>query len=252
MFKYDGSVKQVPRPSQDNVPEWGLQEFLLTRKSVPQGATVLDVGAGLSPYRNLLEQNGFKYYSHDFGGYAPDLGQSGFQELSWNYPQHDFECDILDLPESHKFDLVICTEVFEHIPDPISALEKISNLLKPSGQVYVTVPAMSFKHQAPYYFQSGLSTYWFEYWAPRKNLNILDIIEVGNYEDYIESQFAKILEHMPSTLLTLNYPENLVVRYLKKYLKNFIRRAVSKLTAADISSSPSNVLFVGENQNELQ
>jgi len=49
--------------------------------------------------------------------------------------------DITRLPfEDNFFDLVICSEVLEHIPDEISALKEIIRVAKPGNNIVVSVP----------------------------------------------------------------------------------------------------------------
>jgi 2-polyprenyl-3-methyl-5-hydroxy-6-metoxy-1,4-benzoquinol methylase len=45
----------------------------------------------------------------------------------------------LDL-EAHSFDICICTEVLEHIPDPSRAVNELKRLTRPGGLMIVTVP----------------------------------------------------------------------------------------------------------------
>jgi 2-polyprenyl-3-methyl-5-hydroxy-6-metoxy-1,4-benzoquinol methylase len=40
----------------------------------------------------------------------------------------------------HKFDVVIMNHVLEHIPDPVTALSKVRDLLKPDGILHLAVP----------------------------------------------------------------------------------------------------------------
>ncbi|MBU4055579.1 MAG: methyltransferase domain-containing protein [Proteobacteria bacterium] len=49
--------------------------------------------------------------------------------------------NILHLPfADHCFDLVICSEVMEHIPDHVSALKEIIRVLKPGRPLVISVP----------------------------------------------------------------------------------------------------------------
>ena len=42
-----------------------------------------------------------------------------------------------------RFDWIVMLDVLEHIPDPVAALEKARNLLKPGGRILLTVPAFN-------------------------------------------------------------------------------------------------------------
>lgn len=49
--------------------------------------------------------------------------------------------DLMDIPFNENiFDLVISTEVFEHIPDPYKAFKEVHRILKPGGRHIFTVP----------------------------------------------------------------------------------------------------------------
>jgi SAM-dependent methyltransferase len=49
------------------------------------------------------------------------------------------QCDPIPLPDATG-DLVICTEVLEHVPDPIQFLGELIRVAKPGGRIIVTVP----------------------------------------------------------------------------------------------------------------
>jgi len=55
----------------------------------------------------------------------------------------DVVCDLTapenPLPKSH-FDLVICCSVMEHVPNPWVMAEKLAEVVKPGGKLYICVP----------------------------------------------------------------------------------------------------------------
>jgi ubiquinone/menaquinone biosynthesis C-methylase UbiE len=59
-------------------------------------------------------------------------------------PGADYWADICDINKllvpDNTFDLIICTEVLEHVSNPFAAVAEINRMLKPGGQVYVTTP----------------------------------------------------------------------------------------------------------------
>lgn len=152
---------------------------------------LIDVGAGGSPYRGIAEGIGFAYSSHDFNSYVPSNENFGLQNQSWDYAEHDFVCDIAELPDEPIADVVLCTEVLEHVPDPVRALEKMTHLLNPGGFLVVTVPFLSLMHQAPFWFQSGLSPFWFEYWAEKYDLEILSLQVQGDFADLLSQELTR-------------------------------------------------------------
>lgn len=70
----------------------------------------------------------------------------GAMELEGQAPEgssaETVEGDALDLPfEDATFDKIIAAEVMEHIPDDMKAMRELFRVLKPGGQVAVTVPS---------------------------------------------------------------------------------------------------------------
>jgi len=68
--------------------------------------------------------------------------------------------DTLDLPPN-SVDVVICNQVYEHVPDPLALIRLIYALLKPGGIVYFAGPNLLFPIE-PHVF-------WpFVHWIPRR------------------------------------------------------------------------------------
>ena len=112
----------------------GDQEFFVTpllKKSIdevlgcigkpPSGAKVLDIGAGECPLRGKLEALGYAYSSLD-------IEQNATETIDY---LARIDCD---LPESlallRGFDLLILTEVLEHVADWSKAFDNLSKMLK--------------------------------------------------------------------------------------------------------------------------
>ena len=162
-----------------------------------KGLSLIDVGAGLSPYKSFIISQGIDYFSHDFNSYLPSQNSFlGLQNHDWIYPKHDFECDILEIPTIEKYDIVLCTEVLEHVPDPVATLKILQSLMKPGGTLIITVPLLSLIHQAPYYFSSGLSVYWFEHWAHKLNFREVSIEVSGDYVDFMEQEILRLFGNL--------------------------------------------------------
>ena len=148
--------------------------------SLEKDNTILDAGAGIQRYKKYTHH--LKYTSQDFGGYE---GREQFGKIKvgdWDSKECDIICDITNIPRSdNSFDNIICTEVFEHLPDPIKALKELTRVLKINGKILITAPFRCLYHQDPYFFYSGFSKYWYQHFAKENNLEIIDIIPNGNY-----------------------------------------------------------------------
>ena len=98
-------------------------------KQLPAGARILDAGAGECPHRKACSH--LVYVSQDFGKYQGAGDGRGLQTGKWDRSGIDIVSDITAIPEADQsFDAILCTEVFEHIPEPIAALKEFSRLLK--------------------------------------------------------------------------------------------------------------------------
>lgn len=187
-----GTYRQVFAVENERFRDLWIRETLKNLASKSKSLKLLDVGAGLSPYKNVILDLGYEYVSHDFSSYAPEKSSQGLQNPTWEYPIHDIGGDILDIPEHLNPDVVLCTEVLEHVPDPVRAFQKISKLLPSGGHLVISVPFLSLMHQAPYWFQSGLSPFWFDYWSQRSQLRAEELLVFGDYSDLMSQEVSRI------------------------------------------------------------
>lgn len=118
---------------------------------LPAGARVLDVGAGVGQYRPLFARCDYK--AHDFGQEPQTVG---------HYTPLDYESDVLDIPVADgSFDVILCTEVLEHVPEPTKAVQEMARILRPGGIMLLTAPLGCLLHQEPYIYYGGYTPYWY-------------------------------------------------------------------------------------------
>jgi SAM-dependent methyltransferase len=99
---------------------------------------VLDVGGRLQPYRPLLEGRTTQYYSVDLIA-GPCVNAVGTAE---------------NLPfASGQFDLVLCTQMLEYVPCPQKAVTEIHRVLRPSGCLFLSAPAVFPRDSDPEYWR---------------------------------------------------------------------------------------------------
>lgn len=88
---------------------------------------VLDVGGRTQPYRLLLEGRLCLYV-------AVDLRSTPLVNVVARGERIPFA--------SEQFDLVICTQVLEYVPEPGAVIAEIHRVLKPGGCLFLSVPAV--------------------------------------------------------------------------------------------------------------
>ena len=107
-------------------------------RETPEGASVLDVGAGDAPYRELF-------------------GHTDYRTGDWEQSPHegaevvDFVGSADALPIADRtFDVALCTQVLEHVPEPKLVLAEMARVLRPGGRLYLTVPLVWELHELPH------------------------------------------------------------------------------------------------------
>lgn len=129
-------------------PRHDYRESLILRRlkrQAPHGH-VLNAGAGAGTLTASLLDRGYRVTSVDMsepfverlrevtterGGDAADVG--------W--------ADLTQIPfPDDAFDIVVCGEVLEHIPDDVAAVRELHRVLRPGGLLVVSVPANPWRY----------------------------------------------------------------------------------------------------------
>lgn len=88
----------------------------------PEGSTLLDIGCQDLTFYNKLK----KKYSVTLADYSPKnklISKEDVQKLSY---------------KNKSFDIVVCQEVLEHVPNPVEAIKSLKRVTK--RQLVITVP----------------------------------------------------------------------------------------------------------------
>jgi SAM-dependent methyltransferase len=106
--------------------------------SLSPGASVLDVGSGDSPYRELFREQRYVTCDWENSQYHPSGGV-------------DIVATAGQIPvDDDSFDAVLNTQVLEHVENPDEVLRELFRLLKPGGGIWITAPLVWFLHEEPY------------------------------------------------------------------------------------------------------
>ena len=121
---------------------WYVHEFI-RRNAIPlmgPGTMVLDAGSGKLPEQFLRAEilvTGCTLHTCDLN-FGPGV---------------DFEADVSDLPfDDGTYDIVLNTQVLEHVKDPGKVCRELGRVLKPGGLLFLTTPQSSPLHNLPWNF----------------------------------------------------------------------------------------------------
>ncbi len=204
--------------------ERDLQE--LDKKN--QNIKILDAGAGEQRNRQYITNN--SYISQDYAQYEAG-GSTEYWDTKrskkWKAYKCDIISDIIDIPvKDNSFDVVICTEVFEHIPEPLLAIKEINRILKPKGELLLTVPNLCHYHQEPYYFYSGFSEEFFNYAAKEYQMEVINIFKESNFYEFLILELSLIRRYQTNKFkrLLIGLPVKLFVETLKIFKPLFEKK----------------------------
>lgn len=185
--KSEQSIQEIHDFNQRERDRW----VQLKAVTVPAGSRVLDIGAGTCPYRALFAHGDYK--THDFKRYTGEkLG--GTTE----YGKIDYESDICAIPvPDNSFDVIVCTEVLEHTPEPIEALREMSRILKEGGRLFLTAPLGSGLHQLPYHYYGGFTPEWYKHFCSKFGLYVSEISPNGGFFKLLAQECARVAWTLP-------------------------------------------------------
>ena len=209
---------------------------------------ILDVSSGNKPYEKLFAH--CKYVSHEFNGNINIIDT--FRGEIKKKLHHDIYSPIDSLPvNDNEFDFILCTEVFEHIPEPINAMKEFVRICKPGGKILITAPFTSGIHQEPYHFYSGFSPFFYNFLKTKFNLNIIDFKSQGDMFLLQNQEINRVLSHIHPIIYT-NY------QFMHSYnsIKEFISRYtlhMSKLHENTLKyyDTPEKMLELCNNYNQF-
>ena len=205
---------------------------------------ILEVGSGLGYLTYAVAQKGYDIIGLDI---SVDAIKKSKKRFGKNYVCEDVYKYAIE--NNQKFNLIILTEVIEHVPDPYSFCNGLINLLKPKGRLIISTPNKSAFPQQEYWNTElppvhltwfseksfkvlserlGLSLSFFDF--TEFNKKHFDFTKYRYYENYKKRHKrvptlnirGEVLE--PKTLITNN-----TLSKLKNYIKIFIKSIMERM-----------------------
>ena len=176
--------------------EYQRKEWIQRQLSLlPPDSLILDAGCGRQPYRAFCRH--LIYYAQDFGRYETDEKDSlTAAKTAYVYGNLDYTGNIWEIDEQDAFfDAILCTEVFEHIPYPNRTLKEFARLLKPGGNLILTVPSNALRHMDPFFYYSGFSDRYLRLALGENGFRDVCIMPVGSYHAWLMVEEARTIRH---------------------------------------------------------
>ena len=144
------------------------------------GQRLLDAGAGEGRYKVYFEH--LRYVGIDLA-----VG-----DTAWDYSALDVVGDLGRLPfRDGAFDLALCLEVLEHLPEPQRALAELGRVLRSGGRLYFSVPMSWHQHQKPHdYFR--YTSFGLRYLLDRAGFDVEELQPTGGYFWFLSIQFQML------------------------------------------------------------
>jgi len=103
-----------------------------------KGKKVLDVGCGGGVFSESMAANGADVTAIDLAQESLEVAKLHLYEshMKINYKNQSVEDFAIENPDT--FDVIVCMEMLEHVPDPQSIIEACSKILKAGGWLFLS------------------------------------------------------------------------------------------------------------------
>lgn len=162
--------------------------------------TLLDVGSSTGIIDNKLAPKFRKILGVDTDEEAVLYAQNNFKRGNLSFAVQD----AMKLKLStNSFDIVVCTQVYEHVPDPVKLFSEINRVLKPGGVCYLAA-LNKFWPLEPHYKLLFLS------YLPESLGNFyLKLMGKGEvYDEHLESYWG--LRKLTKSFLCTDYTDKII------------------------------------------
>ncbi len=185
--------------------------FIQTHCSLAN-ATILDVGCGGGILTEALSNFSSSVWGLDQSAKALEAAKAHSQTLK-SPPHYELAtAEAFAAQYPHKFDIITCMEMLEHVPSPLSIIEACSTLLKPGGHLFFS----TINRNPKAYIHAILGA---EY--------VLRLLPIGTHD------YARFIR--PSELAAWSTAHGLVVKHMKGLTYNIFNKNFSLSTDVSVN-----------------
>ena len=142
-WKYSLNIKKEKEPlnylAKKEMTYWAARKAVFEYTAKVKNPQILEVGSGMGYLTYAFRQAGFNIVGLDISETAVAIANERYGNFYISGDLYKYSNE-----NPGAFDLVLLTEVIEHIEDITSFIRALSKLLKPKGQIIMTTPNKSF------------------------------------------------------------------------------------------------------------
>lgn len=174
-----------------------------------------------------------------FNGRLVEVKVIGIEETSDIVTDLNFPISSKDNTELNSFDLVLCSQVFEHLFDIKQALVNLYSLIRPGGFLWLGFPASNRAHGSPDYYSAGYQPEVITNLIRSLNLEllVLDSGRVGSKRYYFMNHALSVwptAQELDRPVLNYNFSRLPGPKYLD--ILRFVRDLPSRIFASTIQN----------------
>lgn len=169
---------------------WGVRELLNGPDIKKESLKILEIGSGLGYLTYSLNKE-------NYNAIGLDISQTAVDHAKATFGNHYICADLFEYARLNplSFDIVILTEVIEHISKPIDFIKSILMLLKPDGKAIITSPNKSL-YPPDIIWATDLPPvhcWWFSEESMTCIARSLDVsVSLVNYKEYYKKSYKVI------------------------------------------------------------
>ena len=212
-----GRVRASRDPSQISVSSRLITDLVgeVYTRMIPKYSKghLLDLGCGHAPLYLLYRDHAEEVTCMDW---AESLHQNQFldhvHDLTKPFPLAD-----------EQFDTVLCSDVLEHISEPMHVWKEVHRVLKPGGRLLMNMPFLYHIHEEPHDFHR-YTEFALKHYASGAGFELEELCGVGGVWQVLGDITAKLLQNYTRTTLPSRIVQKLASPSCQKTVDKSLRR----------------------------